>query len=145
MRQKTRRRSYRSKKSQCKKVVTFAAENARTHLDVTTRGHSLRFQLNTGADITLISRRTWKKLGCPTLETCNMPVNTADGTPMNIDGRFSTECSVIDHARDRQDDSRKWNLLRHRKHESAWTGVVHSTSRVQGVERQVLLPNGNAE
>ncbi|KIH46293.1 hypothetical protein ANCDUO_23655 [Ancylostoma duodenale] len=95
---KVKRRSYRRKKSQCKKVVTFAAENARTYLDVTIRGRSLRFQLDTGADITLISRRTWKKIGRPTLETCIMPVKTADGTPMKIDGRFSTDFSIRDHA-----------------------------------------------
>ncbi|RCN28269.1 hypothetical protein ANCCAN_25988 [Ancylostoma caninum] len=38
MRQKPRRRSYRRKRSQYKNVVTFAAENARTYLDVTIRG-----------------------------------------------------------------------------------------------------------
>ncbi|KAL6731115.1 hypothetical protein Aduo_002021 [Ancylostoma duodenale] len=49
---------YRRKKSQCKNVVIFAAGNAPTYLDVTIRGRSLRFQLDTGADITLIYRRT---------------------------------------------------------------------------------------
>ncbi|KAK6764772.1 hypothetical protein RB195_024918 [Necator americanus] len=45
MRQKPRRRSNRRRKSQCKNVVTFAAENARTYLDVNIRGRSLRSQL----------------------------------------------------------------------------------------------------
>ncbi|EPB67305.1 hypothetical protein ANCCEY_13605 [Ancylostoma ceylanicum] len=62
MRQKSRRRSYRRKRSQCKNVVIFATENARTYRDVTIRGRSLRFQLDTGTDITLISRQTWKEL-----------------------------------------------------------------------------------
>ncbi|KAK6764579.1 hypothetical protein RB195_024778 [Necator americanus] len=53
--QKPRRRSIRHKKSQCKNVVTFAA---RTCPDVNIRGRSLRFQLDTGAHITLVSRRT---------------------------------------------------------------------------------------
>ncbi|KAK6761919.1 hypothetical protein RB195_022856 [Necator americanus] len=52
MGQKPRRRSNRRRKGQCKNVVTFAAENARTYLDVNIRGRSLRFQLDTGADIT---------------------------------------------------------------------------------------------
>ncbi|KAK6761922.1 hypothetical protein RB195_022856 [Necator americanus] len=68
MGQKPRRRSNRRRKGQCKNVVTFAAENARTYLDVNIRGRSLRFQLDTGADITLVSRRTWKKLGSPPLD-----------------------------------------------------------------------------
>ncbi|KAK6739427.1 hypothetical protein RB195_008112 [Necator americanus] len=67
MRQRPRRRSNRRKKSQCKNVVTFAAENARTYLDLNIRGRSLRLQLDTGADITLVSHRTWKKLGSPPL------------------------------------------------------------------------------
>ncbi|KAK6761331.1 hypothetical protein RB195_022407 [Necator americanus] len=91
MRQKTRRRSNRHKKSQYKNVVTFAAGNARTYLDINIRGRSLRFQLDTGADITLVSRQTWKKLGSPPLEPCIMPVKTADGSPMKTDGTFSTE------------------------------------------------------
>ncbi|EYB87968.1 hypothetical protein Y032_0254g296 [Ancylostoma ceylanicum] len=78
MRQKSRRRSYRRKRSQCKNVVIFATENARTYRDVTIRGRSLRFQLDTGTDITLISRQTWKELVCPPLEPCVMPVKTVD-------------------------------------------------------------------
>ncbi|KHJ88656.1 reverse transcriptase, partial [Oesophagostomum dentatum] len=98
MRQKKsrRKRSHRREKNQCKNVVSFAAENARTYLDVNIRGRSLHFLLDTGADITLISRRTWKRLGSPTLEPFAMPVKTADGSPMKIDGRFSTDFSVKD-------------------------------------------------
>ena len=97
MRQKShRKRSHRRERNQCKKVVSFAAENARTYLDVKIGGRSLNFLLDTGADITLISRRTWKRLGSPTLEPCVMPVKTADGSPMKIDGRFTTDFSIKD-------------------------------------------------
>ncbi|KHJ77539.1 reverse transcriptase, partial [Oesophagostomum dentatum] len=98
MRQKKsrRKRSHRREKNQCKNVVSFAAENARTYLDVKIGGRSLHFLLDTGADITLISRRTWKRLGSPTLEPCAMPVKTVDGSPMKIDGRFATDFSVKD-------------------------------------------------
>ncbi|KAK6763294.1 hypothetical protein RB195_023847 [Necator americanus] len=94
MRQKPRRRSNRRKRSQCKNVVTFAAENAQTYLDVNIRGRSLRFQLDTGADIMLVSRRVRKKLESPALEACIMLVKTADGSPMKIDGSFSTDFFV---------------------------------------------------
>ncbi|PIO54458.1 hypothetical protein TELCIR_24179, partial [Teladorsagia circumcincta] len=94
---KQRRQHYRRKRNQCKNIATFAAENARTYINVDVRGHSIRFQLDTGTDITLISRRTWRKLGSPLLESCTMPVKTADGSPMKIDGRFSTDFSVKDH------------------------------------------------
>ncbi|KIH68274.1 hypothetical protein ANCDUO_01394 [Ancylostoma duodenale] len=106
MRQRPRRRSYHRKRSQCKNVVTFAAENARTYLDVTIRGRSLRFHLDTGADITLISRRTWKQLGCPTLETWLTPVKTADGTPMKIDGPYSCRLCWITEWKDLSSGSR---------------------------------------
>ncbi|KAK6760950.1 hypothetical protein RB195_022139 [Necator americanus] len=87
LRQKLRRRSNRRKRSQCKNVVTFSAENARTDVNIRTR--YLRFQLDTS--ITLVSRQRWKKLGSPPLKPCIMPVKTTDGSPMKIDGRFSTD------------------------------------------------------
>ena len=97
MRQKShRKRSHRRERSQCKKVVSFAAENARTYLDVKIGERSLYLLLDNGVDITLISRRTWKQLESPFLEPYAMPVKTADGSPMKIDGRFATDFSVRD-------------------------------------------------
>ncbi|PIO70101.1 hypothetical protein TELCIR_08056 [Teladorsagia circumcincta] len=93
---KPRRQHHRRKRDQCKNIATFAAENARTYINVDVRGHSIRFQLDTGADITLIYRRRWKKLGSSLLKSCPIPVKTADGSPMKIGGRFSTDFSVKD-------------------------------------------------
>lgn len=96
MRLKSGRRFFRRKKSQCKNVI-FAAENARTYVDVTIRGRSLRFHPHTGTDITMISRRTRKKkLGCPLFGPFTMPLKTADGRPVKIGIRFSTEFSFRD-------------------------------------------------
>nr|CDJ91782.1 gag-pol polyprotein [Haemonchus contortus] len=86
----------RHKRNKCKDVATFSAEHARTYVNVNVRGRKLRFHLDTGADITLISRHTWKELGFPHLEPYAIPVKTADGSSMKIAGRFHTEFSVKD-------------------------------------------------
>ncbi|VDO84060.1 unnamed protein product [Haemonchus placei] len=85
---------HRHKRNKCKNVAAFSAEHARTHINVDVRGHKLRFQLDTGADITLISRHTWRRLNLPPLEPYTTPVKTADGSSMKIIGRFHTEFPV---------------------------------------------------
>ncbi|KHJ77559.1 hypothetical protein OESDEN_22821 [Oesophagostomum dentatum] len=56
-------------------------------------------------DITLISRRTWKRLGSPDLEPRALPLKTA--------------------VHDREHNTRKWVVLRHQKREFARIGVVY--------------------
>nr|CDJ92916.1 uncharacterized protein K02A2.6-like [Haemonchus contortus] len=99
---KPKRMHHRHKRNKCKNVATFSGEHARTYINVDVQGHKLRFQLDTGADITLISRHTWKKHGFPTLEPYATPVKTADGSPMKIDGRCHTEFSVKDRTNGEQ-------------------------------------------
>ncbi|XGW10498.1 hypothetical protein V3C99_012186 [Haemonchus contortus] len=99
---KPKRMHHRHTRNKRKNVATFSAEHARTYINVDVQGHKLRFQLDTGADITLISRHTWKKLGFPALEPYGTPVKTADGSPMKIDGRFHTEFSVKDRTNGEQ-------------------------------------------
>ncbi|KHJ93027.1 hypothetical protein OESDEN_07068 [Oesophagostomum dentatum] len=95
MRQKSRKkRSHCCEKNQCKNVVSFAADH-RERSNLRRReigGRFLHFLL----DITSISRGTWKRLGSPILEPCAMPVKIADGSPMKVDGRFTTDFSVKD-------------------------------------------------
>ncbi|CAB3405581.1 unnamed protein product [Caenorhabditis bovis] len=55
------------------------------------KGQWIDFQVDTGADITLIGRVEWEKLGKPTLETADAKVICANGSTMEIDGRFHTD------------------------------------------------------
>ncbi|KAK6745964.1 hypothetical protein RB195_012210 [Necator americanus] len=107
MRQKPRRRSNRRKKSQCKNVVTFAAENARTYLDVNI--------------ILYASSSTQAQIS-----RC-MPVKTADGSPMKIDGRFSTDFFVGDRTTGK-------NIL------GNGTCYVTEGTNLLGLERCIQIP-----
>nr|CDJ91861.1 Integrase domain containing protein [Haemonchus contortus] len=124
---KPKRIHHRHKRNKCKNVATFSAEHARTYINVDVQEHKLRFQLDTGADITLISRHTWKKLGFPALEPYATPVKTADGSPMKIDGRFHTEFSVKDRTNGEQ------------HHGSGYCYVTESTNLL-GLEWCTQLP-----
>ncbi|CAB3410277.1 unnamed protein product [Caenorhabditis bovis] len=58
------------------------------------KGQWIDFQVDTGADITLIGRVEWEKLGKPTLETADAKVICANGSTMEIDGRFHTDLEL---------------------------------------------------
>ncbi|VDM65297.1 unnamed protein product [Strongylus vulgaris] len=70
------------RRRQCKTDVAFDAKKSRTYLDVVINRYSLHFQLDTGADITLISRRSWKSIGLSTLE----PTIILENGRRNADG-----------------------------------------------------------
>ena len=60
----------------------------RSLLDVPVNGINIRFQVDTGADITLVSESDWKSLGKPTLEKSEYTVRDASGNAMSIMGKF---------------------------------------------------------
>ncbi|KAK6745963.1 hypothetical protein RB195_012210 [Necator americanus] len=91
------------------------------------RRRSNRRKKSQCADITLVSSRTWKKLGSPPLEPCSMPVKTADGSPMKIDGRFSTDFFVGDRTTGK-------NIL------GNGTCYVTEGTNLLGLERCIQIP-----
>ncbi|VDP35503.1 unnamed protein product [Heligmosomoides polygyrus] len=83
--------SWRSRRNfRCKNVST-TTQDARTYLNVHINGRPARLQLDTGADITMISRRTWKAIGSPTVERAKVPAKAANGSEMEILGRFEAD------------------------------------------------------
>ncbi|KAL6742230.1 hypothetical protein Aduo_015401 [Ancylostoma duodenale] len=44
----------------------------------------------------MISKKTWSDIGKPATEPYTLPVKTADGSPMEIIGRFKTDFTVFD-------------------------------------------------
>ncbi|VDO84659.1 unnamed protein product [Heligmosomoides polygyrus] len=72
----------------CKNVAA-PPHDARTYLKVRINGRNIRLQLDTGADISMISSRTWKAIGSPTTADSAIPVKTEDGSLMRILGCFS--------------------------------------------------------
>ncbi|KIH46652.1 reverse transcriptase [Ancylostoma duodenale] len=71
-------------------------QESRTYLKVHMNGRLTRLQLDTCADITMISKKTWSDIGKPATEPYTLPVKTADGSPMEIIGRFKTDFTVFD-------------------------------------------------
>ena len=56
-----------------------SAHGARTYLEVHINEHPTRLQLDTGAGITMISRKTWNNMGSLTQNSSAVLVKTADG------------------------------------------------------------------
>ncbi|EYC39147.1 hypothetical protein Y032_0673g1399 [Ancylostoma ceylanicum] len=107
-------------KHRCRNIAA-SAHGARTHLKVRINGHSTRLQLDTGADITMISRRAWEDMKLPKLYRSIIIIRTADGSAMNILGSFKAAFTIFD----RKDDLQKEQdtaTLRNRLIPSVWSG-----------------------
>ncbi|KHJ85218.1 hypothetical protein OESDEN_15060 [Oesophagostomum dentatum] len=79
--------------------IPVSAQSARTYLKVHINGHPTRLQLDTGADVTMISRKTWEHIGSPTLDRSTILVRTADGSAMKILGSFPAAFTIFDRHR----------------------------------------------
>ncbi|PIO74864.1 integrase core domain protein [Teladorsagia circumcincta] len=67
------------------------------YLEVHINGHPTRLQLDTGADVTIISRPTWMQLGSPRLQKTSDVFKGANGLPLPIHGRFNAAFVVVDN------------------------------------------------
>ncbi|EYB86469.1 hypothetical protein Y032_0278g1158 [Ancylostoma ceylanicum] len=83
------------RKHRCKNIAA-SARGARTYLKVRINGHPTRLQLDTSADITMISRRTWEDMRSPKLDRSTITIRTADGSAMNILGSFNAAFTIFD-------------------------------------------------
>ncbi|EPB69223.1 reverse transcriptase [Ancylostoma ceylanicum] len=83
------------RKHRCKNIAA-SAHVARTYLKVRINGHPTRLQLDTGADTTMISRRTWEDMDSPKLDHSTITIRTADGSAMNILGSFNAAFTISD-------------------------------------------------
>ena len=81
-----------------KKTVANVSGDTQRYLEVNIKGHPDRLQLDTGADITLISRPTWMAIGQPHLNASVKTYRVANGQPLQIDGWFETAFSITDNA-----------------------------------------------
>ncbi|XP_035918223.1 uncharacterized protein K02A2.6 [Anopheles stephensi] len=55
---------------------------------------TIELQLDTGSDITIIGRETWKQLGMPTLSSAKVHAKTASGTRLQLDGEFKSHVTI---------------------------------------------------
>ena len=59
-------------------------------------GQKIRMQLDTASDITLISRKTWEKLGSPTVRPSNHVARNASGDVLNLEGELEYQECLVD-------------------------------------------------
>ena len=82
--------------------------NRRQHVILTTNGRKVRMQLVTASNIALISRKTWEKLGSPTVRPSNHVARNAPGDVLKLkgelecqvclgDGQIHTKCFLTEH------------------------------------------------
>lgn len=60
----------------------------RKFVEADINGASIKLQLDTGSDITVISQTNWRILGKPSLQLSNKIVNSASGDSFQLKGRF---------------------------------------------------------
>jgi hypothetical protein len=68
----------------------------RKYLTIHLRGHDVRLQLDTGADVTLILRSTWNRIGRPAYKPSDVRIQTANGNPLKIFGQVECNFSYED-------------------------------------------------
>lgn len=117
-------------------ITSAATLDARTYLKVEINGFPTRLQLDTGSDVTMISRRTWTDMGSPTITRATMPIRTADGTPSLSSRLHHTRPSPQGHNGTRQ-------LLRDRVDQPARTGMVRRNGAVSPTQGTVSLSSSH--
>ena len=58
-------------------------------------GKYFRMQLDTGSDISIISKRNWQKLGQPRYQDTASQVKAVNGSPIRIYGKFETSFKIL--------------------------------------------------
>ena len=64
----------------------------RIYREVKVNGKSVTFLVDTGADVTVISRRTWQRIGSPTMSVAEKRPMCANDTPLELIGQ--SECEM---------------------------------------------------
>lgn len=74
-------------RQQAVSVTVHNVNASRHYVPVQIRDQSVTFQVDTGADITMISADTWISLGSPQLEHCSLTAQNCDGSVIKIRGK----------------------------------------------------------
>ncbi|CAR99494.1 Protein CBG28124 [Caenorhabditis briggsae] len=96
--QKTKKREtdQKGKNNRIKSVMVRSAstfEPSRIYRIVTINGTKIQMQMDTGADVTLISTKDWNRLGRPQLQAPTIQVKSANHQPIKVRGSF--QCNFV--------------------------------------------------
>ncbi|CAS00122.1 Protein CBG27950 [Caenorhabditis briggsae] len=95
-RTKKRETDQKGKNNRIKSVMVRSAstfEPSRIYRIVTINGTKIQMQMDTGADVTLISTKDWNRLGRPQLQAPTIQVKSANHQPIKVRGSF--QCNFV--------------------------------------------------
>ena len=79
-----------------KKVVKLNVLNShRQYVNVKLKDVDVKMQLDTGADVSTISRRTWMELGSPNLKASPAELRAANGSLIEVFGVHETPFTAM--------------------------------------------------
>lgn len=79
-----------------KSVIVGNVKQGRRYARVSINGVPLELQLDSGSDITIISKENWEKAGCPRTTPPDCEAKTASGDKLNISAMFAATFSIGD-------------------------------------------------
>uniref|UniRef100_A0A0N4XNJ7 Peptidase A2 domain-containing protein n=1 Tax=Nippostrongylus brasiliensis TaxID=27835 RepID=A0A0N4XNJ7_NIPBR len=86
------------------KVSSINSKHYRRYAAVTVDGHLINFQVDTASDITVITRKTWIRMGKPKLQPSSLIAQSASGRPNQISWTTTVPLQL-------QGRIRPWNVL----------------------------------
>ncbi|XP_040158056.1 uncharacterized protein K02A2.6-like [Anopheles arabiensis] len=98
-----RQRNFRKHRQVTSRVVTVnicRVNDRRKYVNLTICGQHVSLQLDTGSDITVISRSLWQQLGKPSLVPAEVNARTASGEELQLDGEFETSIEMAGKTRE---------------------------------------------
>ncbi|XP_062704520.1 uncharacterized protein K02A2.6-like [Aedes albopictus] len=90
-------------KHSTKIVVVKNVTRSRRYVETTINGVPVNLQLDSGSDITIISRQNWVKIGAPKTSPPDCEVQTASGDKLGIDAMFRANISISGDQREGSD------------------------------------------
>ncbi|XP_049292703.1 uncharacterized protein K02A2.6-like [Anopheles funestus] len=75
-------------------VVNRVMSKGKSHVSVMLNGESVKMMVDTGADISIISRDQWRKIGEPPLRPPSVKAKTASGNTLCVIGEFCAQLTL---------------------------------------------------
>ncbi|XP_040169841.1 uncharacterized protein K02A2.6-like [Anopheles arabiensis] len=88
------RSRYRNNKAKVRVVTVNKIQAGRKYVTAALNGRELKLQLDTGADITIISQGKWRQIGGPKLSPASVSARTASGTQLKLLGEFCCKMTI---------------------------------------------------
>ncbi|XP_053687312.1 uncharacterized protein K02A2.6-like [Sabethes cyaneus] len=128
---KQRQQAYKGKKQykqhSNKIVIVKDLKRSRRYVETCINGVPVSLQLDSGSDITVISKQNWMKIGAPKTYPPDCEVQTASGSRLEIDAMFQATITIADTQREGSDLLEEFGL---------WDVPFSSFCKLIGTQRE---------